>query len=312
MLSLKKYLPLLSAFIFSVIFGFSFLFTKEGLEIIAPFHLLGFRFGMAAIALFFLKIFNIIKINFRGKKLKLLILLALVQPVLYFVFETTGIQLTTSSEAGLMISLIPVLVTILSVIFLGEKPTRLQVIFVIMSVLGVGFIMLMKGSLEVKANFLGLLFLFGAVFSGAVYNILSRKLSLNFTPVEITYIMMIFGAVIFNVIAYFNYSGSFLDYFMPLSSLKVLSSVIYLGIFSSVIAFFMMNYTLSRLEATKAAVFANLSTVISIIAGVLIRNEPFYWFQIIGSILIITGVFGTNYFDKKKKKEIAEEYNFSA
>ncbi|MFW6270151.1 MAG: DMT family transporter [Bacillota bacterium] len=307
----KKYLPVLAALLFSTIFGFSFLFTKEGLEIIQPFHLLGFRFGVAALFLTILWFLNVIRINIWKNKFKLLILLAVVQPVLYFIFEVQGIKLTTSSEAGLMISLIPVFVTILSVIFLKESPTRIQTMFVLLSVAGVIFIVLMKGSLEVQENYTGLLFLFGAVFSGAVYNILSRKISLNFTPVEITYTMMVFGAVVFNFIAWINFQGTLTDYIMPLSNIKVLSSVIYLGIFSSVVAFFMMNYTLSRLEATKAAVFANLSTVISIIAGVLIRNEPFYWFQVIGSVMIITGVFGTNYFDKVKKEEIIEEYNIS-
>jgi drug/metabolite transporter (DMT)-like permease len=41
-------------------------------------------------------------------------------------------------------------------------------------------------------------------------------------------------------------------------------------------------------------VFSNLTTVISIIAGVFVRHEAFHWYQILGGIMIILGVWGTN------------------
>ena len=158
----------------------------------------------------------------------------------------------------------------------------------------------MRESLAVQGNLLGFLFLLGAVIAGAMFSILSRKLSLDFKPQEITFIMMWFGAVIFNVIGIIEYEGNISQYFSFIFNSQFLISVIYLGVFSSVIAFFMLNYTLSKINAFKAAVFANLSTIIAILAGIIFRNEPFYWFQVIGSIMIIIGVFGTNYFDAKK------------
>ncbi|WP_233486927.1 MULTISPECIES: DMT family transporter [unclassified Halanaerobium] len=303
--NIKSYLPYISGSIFSIIFGFSFLFTKEGLEIISPFHLLGFRFALAAVSLTILKIAGFIDISFKGKNIKMLLVLALFQPGLYFIFETSGIMYTTSSEAGMMIALIPVIVTIIGAIFLDEKPTFKQILFVILSVAGVLFIVLNRGSSKIEGNFLGLALLCGAVTAGALYNVLSRKLSLHFRPVEITYIMMWFGAILFNLISLVNKNFSLSNYFTPLTNIKVLSAVIYLGIFSSVIAFFMMNYTLSRINAAQAAVFANLTTVVSIIAGVFFRDESFYFFQGIGAFMIILGVWGTNYFAKpvKLKKE---------
>ena len=297
----SKYLPIISGIIFSSVFGFSFLFTKNALDVVNPFHLLGFRFGLAALFFTILYFLNMFKLNYKNKNLKLLFVLAFMQPVIYFVCETMGINLTTSAEAGLMISLIPVFVVILSSIFLKEKPTKLQLISVILSVIGVVFIIIMRESLEVQGNYWGLVFLFGAVIAGAGFSTLSRKLSLDFTPQEITFIMMWFGAIIFNIIGLIEYNGDYMHYFMELANTEVLISVIYLGIFSSVIAFFMLNYTLSRIDSFKAAVFANLSTIIAIFAGIVFRGEPFYWFQIVGSIMIITGVFGTNYFDTKKK-----------
>jgi len=295
-MEIKKYLPLMAGITFSTIFGFTFMFTKEGLEFVSIFHLLGFRFSLAAIGMTILKYIGLIKLEFKGKDLKSLFILATAQPGLYFIFETLGVNMTASSEAGLMISLIPVVVTIMAAIFLNERPTKKQLIFVILSVAGVIFITLMKGSTDVANNYLGMLVLMGAVIMGGIYNILSRKLSLDFTPVEITYMMVWYGTVLFNIIAIIRYNGTFINYFQPLTEIKVLIPVFYLGILASVVAFFMMNYTLSRVQASQAAVFANLTTVVSIIAGVVFRGENFYWFQFVGAAMIIIGVWGTNYY----------------
>jgi drug/metabolite transporter (DMT)-like permease len=297
----KKYLPILAGLTFSVIFGFTFMFTKEGLEVISPFHLLGFRFALAAIIMSCLVLTGIIKINFKEKKLGALFLLATAQPGLYFIFETFGVNMTTSSEAGLMISLIPVVVTILAAIFLDEKPTQKQLFFIILSVAGVMFIELMKGTMNVKSNYLGLLVIFGAVLMGGLYNILSRSLSLSFKPVEITFVMVWYGSILFNTIAFIRKGGSIRAYLAPLTNIEVIIPIIYLSLFASVVAFFMMNYTLSKIQASQSAVFANLTTVVSILAGVLIRHEPFYWFQVVGAAMIIIGVWGTNYYGEIKK-----------
>lgn len=65
----------------------------------------------------------------------------------------------------------------------------------------------------------------------------------------------------------------------------------------------MSIYALSELESSKVSVFANLATVISIAAGVIFLKEEIFYYHIIGSILIIAGVMGTNFFGSKKGNE---------
>lgn len=298
MFKLKKYSPYLAGLVFSSIFGFSFLLTKEGLELLTPFHLLGFRFAVAFLCLSILRFIGIININLKGKKLNKLFLLALFQPGIYFFCETTGMLYITSSEAGMMIALVPVAVTILAAIILNEKPTLLQSVFVALSVSGVFFIIFNRGESQIEGNYLGLLLLGIAVIAAAFYNIISRQLSLEFSAVEITYVMMGFGALVFNLIAIHEKNFNLSNYFNLIKNKDVLISVIYLGVLSSVVGFFMMNYTLSKITAAEAAVFTNLTTVVSIIAGVIFRNEAFGKIQIMGAVLIIIGVWGTNYFGR--------------
>ncbi|MGM0445735.1 MAG: DMT family transporter [Bacillota bacterium] len=300
---MKKILPYISGLLFSTIFGFSFMFTKEALEIIGPFQLMGYRFLVAALLVNILWLLGVFKINVKLKKVKYLFIIALAQPILYFIFETTGMNYTTSSEAGLLISLIPVVVTILAIFFLNEIPGKKQSIYIILSVTGVIFITIMKSSTEISGNFLGMALIGGAVIMAGIYNIMSRKMSVDFKPEVITYFMMTIAAVVFNIILLSSKSTTLSNYIVPLTNMKVLIPVIYLGVLSSVLAFFFVNYTLSKLPASQSAVFANFTTVVSILAGVFIRNEPFYWFQIVGAVMIIIGVWGTNYYGKIKQQE---------
>ena len=294
-------LPILSGILTSSIFGLSFLFSKKALNIVEPFTLLSFRFLIAFLIMSILKLLGIIKINYKGKNIKNLIFLGLTQPIIYFIFETYGIQFSSSSQAGLMIALIPIFVTILSAYALKETPSKLQCGFIFLSVSGVIFIVLMNGSSSSGGSLLGIFLLLGAVLSAAVFNILSRKFSEKFSPMELTYAMMAMGAVFFNFVSICNHirANTLTQYFSPLKNRNFLVSIAYLGILSSIIAFFLINFTLSRIEASKSAIFANLSTIVSILAGVVLLHESFKLYHLIGSILILLGVWGTNYFTRR-------------
>ncbi|HOO33906.1 MAG TPA: DMT family transporter [Thermotogota bacterium] len=297
----------------STIFGLSFLFTSTALKDISPFQLLAYRFLIAAVLLQILRFFRIVKINIRGKTIRPLLLLSVVQPGLYFIFETYGLKYATSSEAGLMISLIPIVVTLMAYFFIGEKTTPVQLGFIALSVGGVVLIVLLKSALSLSGDITGILFLLGAVMAGAAYNILSKKASDQFTPIEITYVMMWFGTILFNTIAIIelSLSGTLLTYFIPFGNPSILMSLLYLGTLSSVLAFFLVNFMLSKIPASRSALFGNLTTIVSIVAGVFINHEPFYWYHIIGSIMILIGIWGVNRFGKAKQANIElEQHDF--
>ena len=279
------------------------MFSKIGLKVMTPIELIAFRFLLAALAMTLLKVFGIIKVNLKGKSLRIVLLTSICEPVLYFLFESLGINMTSSSEAGLMIALIPVFVAIFSMIFLHERLTPIQLGFIFLSVGGVIFINMMKDSLSLSGNFLGIIFLFFAIISSSFYNIGSKKSSMDFTPVEITYVMMWIGAISFNtVLIVINLiKGNMRNYFAPLIHIQAIVPLLYLGILSSIVAFFMVNYTISKIPVSQSAVFANLCTIVSIFAGVIILKEDFFWYDFIGTIVILAGVWGTVYFEEKEE-----------
>jgi drug/metabolite transporter (DMT)-like permease len=294
-------LPYFTALITSFIFGLSFLFSKRAMMSASPFMLLSFRFLAAFIVMSVLIALKLIKVSYKNKPLKWLVILAIVEPVIYFIFETYGIKRTSSSVGGLMISLIPIAVTVLAAYFLKEIPTSKQITFIVTSVSGVILIVIMGGSDSQGTSVLGVLLLLGAVLSAAFFNIISRKISKYYSPMEITYFMMFVGAVSFNSISVVEHliRGELTQYFAPLSNVTFISSILYLGILSSIVAYFLINYSLSKLEASKTSIFSNISTIVSIVAGVIFLKENFEIYHLVGSALILIGVWGTNYYNSK-------------
>lgn len=305
------YKPYLAGVGFATIFGFSFLFTKVALDHVDPLRLIGFRFTLAALVISALALLKIIKVSLRGKDLKPLLWVAFFQPIAYFLFETSGINRTSSSQAGMMIALIPIVVAILSSVVLKEQVQGRQWLFIVTSVAGVAFIALRQDAQGTGAGLTGSLLLLGAVFSAALFNIASRKSSQEFNAFEITFVMMWIGAVVFTSAALINHvrMGTIGSYFSVLAMPQVIGALIYLGVLSSVVAFVLVNYSLSQIPASQSAVFANLTTVVSIIAGVAFRGEPFQWTNLFGAAMILVGVWGTNYFGAQADRNSVAEHS---
>jgi len=273
-----------------VIFGLSFMSTSIALKYASPMTVIADRYIVAFIGLSIVVLLGKIKIKF-GKNIWKLIIMSVFQPLLYFVFETYGIQMTTSSFSSVMISMIPIVSMICGIFILGEKPAYMQYIFATLSVAGV-IITVMTGQSDGIVSITGVILLFGAVLSSVGYNIASRKLSAEFTVFERTYAMTVIGMLSFVLIALCENIENPIKIFSSFSEPPFLFAVLYLGIFSSVIAFLCLNFANTYLPVAKTTVFSNITTVVSVVAGRVFLDEIISLRMILAVIMIITGVVG--------------------
>lgn len=274
-------------------FGLSFLFSKVALGQVEPFVLLAVRFIVAFIFLNLILLSGKAKIELRGKPLGKILALGLIQPVLYFTFENYGIRGTSSALAGTMLATVPAVTLLAGVLFMRERTSWIQVLGSILSMAGVAVISVTQSGGSTSA--VGMMFLFGAVFASVGYNMMTKDTAESFTAFERTYVMIALGGLFFTAAALFQVGGDWKNQVIqPLSSLSVWGSILYLAGFSSVGAFFLLNYAFSYLSLAQASVFTNLVPVISIIAGVAVLKESFTVMQCIGSLAILTGVYVSN------------------
>ncbi|WP_066306785.1 DMT family transporter [Bacillus sp. FJAT-29814] len=300
---MQKFLPYLAALLNAAIVGLSFLFTKMALETASPVDTLGWRFfiGWAVLSIYlkmFMKKLPNKNIRFEKKTITSLLVLALLYPTIFFSFQAFGLAYTSSAEGGIIMAFSPALTALLASIFLKEKMNIFQTIFIFLSIFGVVYIFYSNGSgITVSDDkILGILFLLVSTVAISGYAVLSRYLSDSFTPIQLTYLMVTMGMLFFNLCAIIKnaLTGELAGYFYLITELKFIGSVLFLGIFATMITAFLSNYILSKLSASRMSIFSNLSTVISIAAGAILLNEQINLYHIIGSIMIIAGVLGTN------------------
>lgn len=281
------------------IFGLSFIFSKMALNIAEPMILLCVRFLFSFAALNLLVLTKVVKINLRGKNLLPPILLGILQPVLYYIFENYGLKFTTASFTGIISSISPVFAAILGMIFLRERPNWKQWICMGLSIVGV--LMVSLNTSDGQNTITGCLCLLAAYLSASLYTIMSRKLSSNFSPIELTYVMFAVGFVFFVGITFVTYRAETIPMIVnALDSMQFVFSCVYLSILSSIVAFFLLNYAMAKIPVTRAAIFNSFATIVSILAGVIFMGDPFTLISAISFVLILGGVFGVNHFAESK------------
>lgn len=290
----KTRLATAAALMSNFIFGLSFMASRIALEHTSSSVMLSLRFGASVVIMLILAMTGMIKMNYKGKNVRSLFLLGLFQPVIYFIGEANGIRLTNSSFAGIMISLIPVVTAIGAGIFLHEKPPKSTYGWILCSVAGVAVISVSQAGDGVVQP-AGILLLVLAIIAGAGFTICSRSMADEFTPYERTFVMMLMGFVFFTAAGIVLEGGEFVSQVAEAVVDKhVILPVLYLSVASSVLAFLMLNYSVTYLDAAKATVFTNLIPIISLLAGVLILGEPFSAVYLIGIALILVGVYKVN------------------
>lgn len=289
-------LPYFLAVLNAVIIGLSFLFAKKALHYASPLDTLAFRFAASFLVMSVPVALGWVKLAYRGKPWYKVMLLAAMYPLGFFTLQAYGLQHATSAEGGILYAFTPIVTMIFASVLLKERTTILQKLSILLSVFGVVFIFVMKSGGIDWSNSIGisLLLLTCVVFAG--YTAMARSLTKQFSPAEITYMMMTVGFAVFLTISFTDHaaSGTLHRLFAPLSSSTFVGSILYLGIVSSLVTALSATYILSKLEASRMSVFANLSTIVSMAAGAIVLGEQITVYHVIGSALIIAGVIGAN------------------
>ena len=288
-----------AAILFSVLVGFSFLGIKTCIIHANTLEILVWRYNWAALCMALLLIFQIFKLELKGKPKRNLFLTAGFY-IGFIILQTIGLIFSTSVESAIIFAMIPIMSKIIAGIFLGEKSTWFQNIFIGLSVAAL-IIMIIAGATDVTANPVGIVILVISSLSMAISNVFMRYVRTEYKPVEITASICFIGAFIFNLATFIL--GDVGNYFEPLKCMEFILATAYLGIPCTVVSALLVAFMLRHMPAVNATMFGNLSTAISIVAGVVVLGEPLLTYHIVCTLLIIMGVVGVCIPDWKCKKD---------
>jgi drug/metabolite transporter (DMT)-like permease len=279
------------ALMMAVLFwGLSFVATKIALQCFPPFTLIFFRFSGASI--FF--IFLLMRTGFpplTWNAVKPLLILAIFQPGLYFSFETIGLQYSSATKASLIIATIPIVVLLLSIIFLKERIRIINILGIVISMLGVALLVFGSQSIdEQQGRLLGDLLILGAVLSASIYIIMTRRLGKTFSPIQITGMQVIFGMILFFPAFLFTLPQ------MEWSAITqdAVIALIILTVFATIGAFLCYNYALTKIPASNAAVCINGIPLITALGAWIILGERLFPLQLAGGAIVVSAVYLAN------------------
>ena len=310
-------LAYLSAIGKCVIYGATPFFTgalsDSGIDVL---DLLSLRFLLSFVVFFILKSVKILKIEFKIKDIfvknprtphiRNLLFAALFEPVLYMLFETLGISMTNGVTTAVMLSVAPVFYCVGEFIFFRKYPSFWQGVFLTLGMIGAAYIAVCTSTEGGSSSFLGIIFLVLALTVGALFCVFSRKSSEHFSPLEITYVSSMLGAVCFNSVNVVRHliNGDILEYFNPYFDLQNLLGFAVLGIGSTIFATVMSNYALSKIRISTFSAFGGVSTRVTVLIGVLFADEKLMYFHYIGFPLILARMIGVCVIDivKDRKK----------
>ena len=238
--------------------------------------------------------------------MRYLLLAGLFEPVLYMLFETLGISMTSSITTAVIISLSPISSCLLEWLFFKTHPTPLQGVFLGCGIFGAIYIAVSTGASDGGSSIVGIILLLLAVISGSMFCVFSKKSSGKYAAFDITYISCILGAVAFNAanIIRHLFSGTVANYFAPYFVPENLLGFAVLGIASTIFATAMNNYAIARVPISTQTAFGGISTVFTVLIGVIFGGESIQVYHLIGFPFILARMIGVSTItimkDKKK------------
>lgn len=280
----------------------SIIFVKIVLEMTNPVDQLTYRFFLAFLAVVIANIFSKEKLKITKEMAKDLWKLSIFFPVFFLLFQGLGLKYSTATEGAIIQALAPVFAIILSQIILKEKTTTFQKLMILLSVTGIIYMTYMDSKSSVSFNLKGTILLLISSIALAFNMVLPRAFRHKYAAKEITSVIIIFGFIVFAVqsIIYHMVIKEPFDFALMFKP-KFFASMLYLGVLATYMTSFFNNYALKHLEVSKMSVFANLCPVISLIGAVLILKESVYYYHIIGIVITLIGIIGTNINIKAKK-----------
>ena len=257
---------------------------------IGPFTVAFWRFAIASAVLWGFLQGTGQSVKIKRNEWWLLIPLGLTGIFIYNALFFMGLKYTTAINGSLIIATNPVVTTIIAALILRETVGWRQVLGILVSFSGVAMVVT-GGSLDVFSN-LGInkgdLIISGAPIAWAFYSVLGKKAMVVFSPLVATTYACLIGALMLLPFAIWEGTN------WTVISAANWGAIAYMSIFASVIAFNWWYSGINALGAGRASIFINLVPLWTMLLAATILNENIILPQLLGALLIMSGVYLTS------------------
>ena len=209
--------------------------------------------------------------------------------VVFFWCMFESLRYTSILNTGALYTIVPAITAIFALLINREKTGRIRFLGLFLGTLGALWIVF-RGNLDsflrLEINYGDFIFLVGCVFLG-LYNPLIKRIYQG-EPMEVVTFWVLLSGSLWLLVVSFN---SITDVHWISVRQNIYLGILYLSLFSTLITFFIINFSTVRIGATKVAAYGFLTPVFVIILSVFFGMEPFEMITIPGLLLIFAAMF---------------------
>ncbi|WP_290810765.1 EamA family transporter [Halovivax sp.] len=269
----------------AILWGLSFPAIAVGLEYLPPLLFAAFRYDVAAVLLL---AYAAVRID--GWRPSARNDLAAIAGGGLFLVAGNGLlfvgqQTVPSGVAAILQSLVPIVTAVWALFLLGERLSPVGAAGVAVGFLGVGFIIQPEAGNLLAGDTVGRLIIVGQVVSVALGGVLVQRAGPTIDRVAFTGWAMLVGALVLHAVSLG--AGE-----LPggdAAAATAIGAVVYLGVFSTAVAFLIYFAILEEHGAFEAALVAYLVPVVATIVGVFVLGESISALSIVGFGLVAVG-----------------------
>ncbi len=261
----------------TVIWGSAFVVVKNTTASVPSSYIIAIRFGIAALLMPVFFFNRIKKIDLRS--IKSGAILGILLYVAYYL-QTVGIKYTTAGNNAFLTAVYVVLVPFLYWIIKNQKPDVFNILSAFVCIIGIGFLSLRSGFTVNFGDMLSLLC--GAAFAAQItgVSILTEKTD----PILLSFTQFTFTSLAALLVALFTES------FPTGLGMDSVWSLLYLGIFSTLIAMVLQNVCQKYVPPSKASLIMSLESLFGTLSGILFLGESLTARTFIGFLLIFAAI----------------------
>ncbi|MEM8894023.1 MAG: DMT family transporter [Bacteroidota bacterium] len=213
-------------------------------------------------------------------------------------FDFQGLLYISASLERLILFTYPTIVILISRFFLKEQITTKQYLGIGITYLGMLVIFLPRLFIEPDADFwLGAGLVFLSALTYAFFLVTSGKYIPRFGTIRFTAWSLSISA--FCVLVHFALTNES-------SILEQSEEVYYLGgamaVFATVIPSFLISGAIKRMGASNMSIIGSLGPVSTIVLAIIFLGETLDWYQLIGAVIVISGVVWVSFYEKSHPK----------
>lgn len=274
---MRKYIGELGLAVVAIIWGSGFVASAVSLEHFTPYQILAIRFLIGIILLslvFFKKLKNIKKSTIiKGSIIGVFLYLA-------FALQTVGLVYTTPSKNAFLTAVNVVIVPFITFFIFKRKMDKFELFGALLAIIGIGVLSL---KLSGGVNFGDFLTLLCAV-AFAFHIFYTAQFVKNEDPVLLTVVQMAAATVLGFIVVLFKGETNFV------SNFEGVSAVLYLGVFSTTIAFLLQTVAQKYTTETKAAIILSTEAFWGMVFSIIILSEVLTAKMVIGATLILAAI----------------------